>query len=405
MKANWEIKKLEDCLDTIRGITFPKDTRKIEPSEGYVACLRTTNVQKTVEWEDLLYAPKKNVKRKEQFLRKGDILMSTANSYELLGKVALVRSLPHVATLGTFILCLRSKDGEDSLFHYYQLQSRNLLAQIHSNARTTTNISNVSVSQLKNFVMKSPPIQEQNELAQKLDSLFSKIDAGEEGLNLVEKQLEVYRQAVLKKMFNVQGRKVKLSAIGSWYGGGTPSKSKEEYWNKGIINWTTPKDMKNIFLGESSEKISQEGYESKTLKLAKENSILFVVRSGILRRTLPVAINKQKTVVNQDIKILEISEDNVLPEYILFYFVANNSDLRQKLSKAGTTVESINFESLKDLEITIPKKSMQNKIIKGIKKELTIIDNLNLVVHTTKGNIIYLKQAILEKAFNGELIC
>ena len=59
-------------MEIVRGISFPKNEKSLEPKEGHVACLRTANVQRDVEWDDLWFVPKERVKRDEQYVRPGD---------------------------------------------------------------------------------------------------------------------------------------------------------------------------------------------------------------------------------------------------------------------------------------------------------------------------------------------
>ena len=116
-----EERPLGEIADIVRGISFPKDAKSLEPRPGDVACLRTTNVQRLVEWNDLWFVPSEHVKREEQYVRPGDILISTANSYQLVGKVALVTATPQPATLGAFISLIRPRSEVDSKFLYHQL--------------------------------------------------------------------------------------------------------------------------------------------------------------------------------------------------------------------------------------------------------------------------------------------
>ncbi len=119
----WSNATLADAVDIIRGITFPSDAKAKVPSQGAVGCLRTTNVQREVEWDDLWYVDKSYVKREEQYIKSKDILISNANSLDLVGKVALVRDVPIKATLGTFITAFRTREGNDAQFVYFQLAS------------------------------------------------------------------------------------------------------------------------------------------------------------------------------------------------------------------------------------------------------------------------------------------
>ena len=78
-----------------------------------------------------------------------------------------------------------------------------------------------------------------------------------------------------------------LSEIGEWTGGGTPSKRVPSYWSGGSIPWVSPKDMKASKILDSEDKITELAVENSSTKLISAGALLFVVRSGILRRMLP----------------------------------------------------------------------------------------------------------------------
>lgn len=80
-----------------------------------------------------------------------------------------------------------------------------------------------------------------------------------------------------------------LGEVVSFKGGGTPSTERSSYWN-GDIPWVSPKDMKSAEIGDSIDKITSEAIENSAASLIPEEAILIVVRSGILARTVPVAI-------------------------------------------------------------------------------------------------------------------
>ena len=63
---------------------------------------------------------------------------------------------------------------------------------------TTTNISNVSTGKLKTLLLDLAPYPEQTRIAEKLEELFSDLDAGEAELKATQKKLAQYRQSLLK---------------------------------------------------------------------------------------------------------------------------------------------------------------------------------------------------------------
>ena len=104
----WEWCLLEDISMIIRGITFPASEKSKISENGRIVCLRTSNVQEEIEWDDLLYIREQFVKREDQIVKKNDIIMSMANSRELVGKVSLVKSEPRDrTTFGGFLGIIR----------------------------------------------------------------------------------------------------------------------------------------------------------------------------------------------------------------------------------------------------------------------------------------------------------
>ena len=80
--------------------------------------------------------------------------------------------------------------------------------------------------------------------------------------------------------------------------GGTPDKGNPEYWN-GEIPWVSPKDMKSTTIENTEDHITTDGLESSATKLVAPGAVLLVMRSGILRHSIPVAINRVSIALNQ----------------------------------------------------------------------------------------------------------
>ena len=198
LPAGWMRVELGEVLKIIRGISFPKDAKVFEPKKGYVACLRTANVQREVDWNDLWFVPEELVKRDEQFLEIGDILISTANSLYLVGKVSPVTHLPVRSTLGAFISLLRPSDNLNKKFMYYQVNSYDVQERIRATASTTTNISNVSTKKLAGIGLVVPPKNEQKRIVAEIEKQFSRLDEAVDNLKRVKANLRRYKASILK---------------------------------------------------------------------------------------------------------------------------------------------------------------------------------------------------------------
>lgn len=198
LPQGWADAPIGEIADIVRGVSFPKDAKVGSSSEGYVACLRTTNVQRKVEWDDLWFVPSRYVKRSEQMVSLGDTLISTANSRELVGKVALVSSLPVPATLGAFIALIRFPASVSRRFFFYELSSARVQETIRDSASTTTNISNVSTAKLAAMHVRIAPLAEQHRIVAEIEEQFTRLDKAVATLERAQINLRRYRAAVLK---------------------------------------------------------------------------------------------------------------------------------------------------------------------------------------------------------------
>ena len=156
------------------------------------------------------------------------------------------------------------------------------------------------------------------------------------------------------------------------YGGGTPSKSKEEYWN-GDIPWISSKDMKSDMISDSQIRITNLGLDNSSAKLVPINSVIMVIRSGILKHTLPVAINTVPVTVNQDLKVF-IPSASIHYRFLAFLFKMLEKDILAGVR--AVTADNIEFDTLKNRKIILPPVQLQNQFASFV----TQVDKSKFVV-------------------------
>lgn len=196
--SGWQEATLDDVCQVIRGVTFPTTEKRFKPGAGLIACLRTANVQAVVEWDNLWFIPKHYVKNEGQFVAVDDVLISNANSLDLVGKVSRVTHLRYPSTLGAFISLLRAEKGLNAAFVYYQMSTEYIQRTIRDMSSTTTNISNISSSKLKALPLKVAPILEQERIVDKLEELFSDLESAVTELSAAKKKIVSFRQSLIK---------------------------------------------------------------------------------------------------------------------------------------------------------------------------------------------------------------
>jgi len=146
----------------IRGLTFkPSDVVPLG-SPGSIACMRTKNVQAEIDCSDVWAIPASLLKDQTKALREGDILISSANSSNLVGRGCWVPELNWPSTFGGFVMALRAERTlVDPRFLFAWFSSSRAQTQLRSSANKTTNISNLNVNLCRKIRLPLPPLDEQ----------------------------------------------------------------------------------------------------------------------------------------------------------------------------------------------------------------------------------------------------
>lgn len=285
------------------------------------------------------------------------------------------------------------------------------------NYSNATTVPAIRKSDLEKVAFPLAPSAEQQRIVDRIERLFAKLDEAKQKAQDVLDSFEARKAVILHKAFagdlTANWRKEHgvemeswrwrpLKKCGSWYGGGTPSMSHAEYWKNGTLLWVTSKDMKSDLIEDTLMHTNMLGVENSSAHYIEEPAVLFVMRSGILRRTFPVCMIKKPFSVNQDLKAL-VPADGINLEYLFWACKANERQILDKCMKSGTTVESINSKALRDFEIPIA----------GYKEQIEIahiLDNLYTKEQQAKEatekmleQVNRIKKAILARAFRGEL--
>ena len=156
-------------------------------------------------------------------------------------------------------------------------------------------------------------------------------------------------------------------------GGGTPSKAHPEYYEDGDIPWVSSKDMKTDVLIDSQIKINQLGIDNSMAKIVPTNSVIMVIRSGILKHTLPIAINAVPITVNQDLKVF-IPSERILTRFLAVQFKMQEKDILSGVR--AVTADNLEFNSLKQRMLIVPPVDLQEQFVEFVegiaKSKLTL---------------------------------
>lgn len=263
---------------------------------------------------------------------------------------------------------------------------------------------NISQTVLKAWKIPLPPIAEQYQIVEFLDDHLSRLDAAVTDIKQAKMKAAQFKVSFLREAFSGDStwNSIPIKNLGKWTGGGTPSKANPKFWTDGTVPWLSPKDMGSMEISKTKDLITEEAISNSTVKRIAANSVVFVVRSGILERKLPVALTRIETTLNQDMKAITFAV-GVLPKFGFFSMLAFEQDILTKCRKSGTTVASIDTAKFMNYEIRIPNLETQRKVLNYVESQISLVDLTGLSISDVLKIGQDLRRSLLQTAFTGQL--
>lgn len=168
--------------------------------------------------------------------------------------------------------------------------------------------------------------------------------------------------------------KVKLGDVCKIQSGGTPSRSKDNYWNNGTIPWVKIKDFKDKYINNTEEFITEEGLKNSSAKMVKKGSILFTIFATLGE----VAILNIDATTNQAIASINIVDERIERDY-LYYYLKSIKNKVQNIGR-GVAQNNINMSILKGFEFEILDKDKQKQIV-------SILDTVSGIIEKRKKQL------------------
>ena len=162
----------------VRGVTFPASAKAKTQTSNSICCLTTGSVQEKYANKADVFVDQSFMKNTRQILQVGDVVISSANSKELVGKSILWEDNSGVQkTFGGFLTVARVKDSQSVIPEYLFLVYRYMfkIGYFANLSAQTTNIANLSNKLLDSLVFPIPPLEEQRRIAAKLNELLGAV--------------------------------------------------------------------------------------------------------------------------------------------------------------------------------------------------------------------------------------
>jgi len=237
-----------------------------------------------------------------------------------------------------------------------------------------------------------PDLKEQERIVKILEKAEKLKERGKNANDL----LDEYLKSVFNEMFYNKGfEEVKLEDVCKTSSGGTPSRTKKEYWENGTIPWIKSGDLNKNRITEVDEFITEMGLKNSSAKYIQPETVLIAMYGATAGKT---SVSKIKATTNQAVCAL-VPEDKKLNKIFLLYWLRSNYDYIISLAFGGGQ-PNISQQVIRSLKIPLPPVSTQQKFSDIVEQ----IEKMKENIQKTKQNSEELFNSLMSKAFRGELV-
>lgn len=173
---------LDSVAELVRGVSFSKSLQRTSNTDTTIGVITTKAAQEDgIVYSDIIHIDNSCSYDKSKYVRNNDILISLANSIDLVGRVTYVDKINEELLFGAFMGVIRPDTTKiNPIYLYYILRSKQAKDYFRLIAKTTTNISNLTFEDLKEFTFPLPSLEQQNIIATYLKEYQQIIDGSKQ---------------------------------------------------------------------------------------------------------------------------------------------------------------------------------------------------------------------------------
>lgn len=155
--------------------------------------------------------------------------------------------------------------------------------------------------------------------------------------------------------------------------GGTPSREKNEYWDKGTIPWIKTTELQNNVITVADEYITKEGLANSSAKLVPPGTVLVAMYGQGKTRGMTAYLDIEAC-TNQACACI-LPSDRIDSMFMWKYFELSYDKLRNLAQGAGQP--NLNGNMIKNFQVLVPPEMMQKEYVDFVRQ----VDKSKLQYH------------------------
>jgi len=262
----------------------------------------------------------------------------------------------------------------------------------------STTIPSLAKRDLLNIDMPVPALEEQYHIVVKIEELFSQLDSGVETLKKTKQQLAVYRQAVLKEVFDGF---TDYCRIGEVCDNIVDCPHSTPKWvSKGKLCLRTTNFRRGFLDLSEPNYVSEETFNERIKRLKPHEGDVLYSREGAILGIACIVPKDIELCLGQRMMLLRTNK-NTIPQFVMHWLNSPYITSYIKTITGGSASPHVNVGDIKMMNLPKINLSEQKCIVNEIESRLSVCDSIEKTVDDALQQAEALKQSILKKAFEG----
>ncbi len=336
-------------------------------------------------------------------LYKGDIVMvmSDVPNGKALAKCFIIDK-DDTYSLNQRICCIRSKQF-DTKYLYYQLNRHEHFLAFNNSENQT----NLRKDDILACPLIKPSMEEQISIANKIEKSFVLLNQALENiksnLSNVDEILELYFQNLIAAN---NWPKYPLSSLCLKITQG-PNPKYDTNGTDAFCVLKTKDLYDDIIHYENADRISEDVFNScQTSELQDGDLLVAIVGQGSINKCNVFKIQStRRYIYTRALGLIRTDNKKLSPHFLKLYFQTKTGKSEIDSGINGTSGQLVvTTTHLKKIEIPLPSIETQNTIVSELETLKIMVDKLKMIYRNKKESVDELKNGVLKRAFENELI-
>lgn len=356
-----------------------------------------------------------DIKKAYVHFQSRDVIVAKVTPCFENGKAGVVPEVPNGIGAGSSEFCVfRPAQGIDERYLLAWLSTEDFRRRATVAMTGSVGLKRVPKDVFLSEELLLAPECEQRRIADKLDTVLTRVDALNDRLARITPLLKRFRQSVLAAATSGRltedwrlthsssvWKSAEIQDVAHVGTGSTPLRSNPDFFASSGTPWVTSSATSEEVVKQADEYVTAAAIAAHRLKTYPVGTLLIAMYGEGKTRGQVTELGISAT-INQACAAVVVDETKISKKFVKLALQANYLEMR--VLAEGGNQPNLNLSKVKNFAIAVPAKEEQTEIVRRVEILFAYADRLEARLQAARTAADRLTPALLAKAFRGELV-